>query len=88
MTESDQKVSVELLRNGASVYKAQLGDASAVPSLWGLWSYDGHWVLEVAHSTKRPAQDSTAGYDEIGEVVRDGQSLNAQQIHLRAKSDD
>jgi len=59
------------------VYSAALGDACVVPPLWGLWAYEGHWVLEAAH-VKAHRQGDSVTCDAVGEIVRDGQSLNAQ----------
>jgi hypothetical protein len=70
---------VQVFRNGAAMYTIPVGDASPIGSLRGLWTYDSHWVLEVAHVTQKwtPWQ-SEINFDVFGEVIRDGESLNRQ----------
>ncbi len=79
VTDTEGKVSVQVMRNGNPIYSDQLGDVGPVQNLWGLWTYDGHWVLEVArtrfNSTARP---SATDEQIAGDVVVDAKSLNAE----------
>jgi hypothetical protein len=58
---------VTLKRNGKDIYRIETGMASPVTSLRGLWTYDGHWVLETAYVTLD---------DVSGRLTRDGRLLN------------
>jgi hypothetical protein len=73
--EGDQRVFVDVSRDGEPVYSAALGDACVVPPLWGLRAYDDHWVLEAAH-VKTRQQGGTVTCDPVGDIIRDGESLN------------
>ena len=85
-TDKDQEVSVaisssvKVSRNGEVIYTIQVGTASteAIPNLWGLWAYDNHWVLEVAHATDNIIFSYANGSDVFGEIIQDGISLNKQ----------
>jgi hypothetical protein len=58
---------VTLKRNGKDIYRIKTGMASPVTALRGLWTYDGHWVLETAYVT----------LDRVsGRLTRDGRLLN------------
>ena len=70
--------SVKVSRNEEAIYTIQLGAAGATPNLWGLWAYDDHWVLEVAHATEKGLFSNAIGSDVLGEVIQDGISLNKQ----------
>lgn len=72
--------SVEVSHNGEIIYIIPVGTASteAIPNLWGLWAYDNHWVLEVAHATQKGVFSDAIGPDVLGEIIQDGISLNKQ----------
>jgi len=72
--------SVQVSRHGEVIYTIQLGTAStnAIPNLWGLWAYDNHWVLEVAHATQKGVFSDAISSDVFGEIIQDGISLNKQ----------
>jgi hypothetical protein len=58
---------VTLDRNGHEIYRIDIGMASPVTGLRGLWTYDGHWALETAYVT----------LDGVGgRLTRDGVVLN------------
>ena len=59
-----------VLRDGGEVYRQDLGVSGPVPLLRGLWTHEGHWVIEAA--TGGPM-----GGMPIGDVLVDGESLNA-----------
>ena len=58
---------VTLQRNDVEIYRIDTGMASPVTALRGLWTYDGHWVLETA----AVSSDATRG-----RLTRDGVVLN------------
>jgi hypothetical protein len=58
---------VTLDRNGSEIYRIDTGMASPVTALRGLWTYDGHWVLETALITTDAV---------MGRLTRDGLVLN------------
>lgn len=51
------------------IYTMPLGWTGPVPSLRGLWVYDGHWVVEAAKAD--PAYDMP-----LGQIILDGELLN------------
>lgn len=81
-----QKTAVQVSRNGQPVYTVPVGDASPAPNLLGLWGYDNHWVLEVAHTDRKqnPAKPNEIAFDVRGEIIRDGVSLNQQNGYEEA----
>lgn len=76
-TTGAQEVRAEVFENGEVIHTVQLGDPCAIPPLWGLWTYDGHWVLEAAR-VKARRQGGAITCDPTGQIIRDGQSLNEQ----------
>jgi len=76
-TTGAQEVRAEVFEDGEIIHTVQLGDLCAIPPLWGLWTYDGHWVLEAAR-VKARRQDGAITCDPTGQIIRDGQSLNEQ----------
>jgi hypothetical protein len=70
--------SVNVSRNGKVIYTIRLetSAADATPNLWGLWAYDNHWVLEVAHVTEKEVFSNIMYHDVFGEIIQDGISLN------------
>lgn len=78
-TEPWGKREVQVLRGDEPIYAIQAGDSSPYNSFQGLWFYDGHWVLEIAHVIQRRSPDSNAVSSEIkGQLVEDGVLLNDQ----------
>jgi len=76
--DGGQKVFVEVLREGETIYSTELGDVCVVSPLWGLWTYGDHWVLEAVH-VQAHRQDRAITCEPTGQIIRDGQSLNEQQ---------
>jgi len=68
---------VTLQQNGETIFEADVGDGSPIDPFHGLWVEDGHWVLEVAYVTVTQ-QDNVIYSDPVGQVYRDGISLNEQ----------
>jgi len=65
-------------RNGTEIYRNSTGPASPVEPLRGLWSFDNHWVLEVAPITEKKIGNNGIEIDTKGQLVEDGGSLNSQ----------
>jgi hypothetical protein len=82
---TNDTATVQVFRNGAAIYAISVGDASPINPLRGLWTYDNHWVVEVAHVVQKwtPWQ-SEIDFDVAGEVIRDGESLNRQHGYQEA----
>ncbi len=59
---------VSLYRNTSEIYRIDVGVCSPIMPLIGLWTYDGHWVLETA---------LLAPESIVGHITRDGELLNA-----------
>lgn len=58
--------SVILQSDGREIHRVEIGTPSPIEALRGLWTYDGHWVLETAYVT----HDSFGG-----RITRDGTTL-------------
>ena len=69
---------VMLQQNGETIFEAHVGDGSPMDPFQGLWYEDGHWVLEVAHVTRTIEDNNVINNDAVGQVYRDGVSLNEQ----------
>src|SRR5271157_1518180 len=69
---------VTVRRNGTEIDRIATGPASPVDPLRGLWSYDDHWVLEIARITEKKVGTNGIEVDAQGELVEDGRSLNDQ----------
>jgi len=62
-----QAQSVSLLQGDTLIFSAPAGFPSPAPALQGLWTFDGHWALELVMATP----------DEwLGQVYQDGALLN------------
>jgi lipoprotein-anchoring transpeptidase ErfK/SrfK len=68
---------VTLRQNGQIIFEVDVGDGSPIENFQRLLVEDGQWVLEVAHVT-RWMEGTTAYGDIVGQVYRDGVSLNEQ----------
>jgi hypothetical protein len=66
-----------VLRDGAEIYRMDLGIAGPVPLLRGLWTYDHHWVVEVAVG-------SAMGSMPLGGIIVDGELLNVAHNYEEA----
>ena len=64
---------IQLSRAGQVIYSASTGQPGPIPDLWGLWTFGGHWALEVLDNT-RPSGGT--GMTPAGQVILDGVSLN------------
>lgn len=72
-----QKVSVVVWLDKDKVYTTKAGDVSPTQALQGLWTYDGHWILEIASATAIVnGKDNARSYNIIGQIVKDGELLN------------
>jgi hypothetical protein len=76
-TPGGQRVVAEVFEDGNVVHTIPLGDPCAIPPLWGLWAYEGHWVLEAAY-VKARRQDGAIYCDPVGQIIWAGESLNEQ----------
>ena len=79
--ENNEKISVKLSRNGELIFTISLGDQSPVDPIQGLWPFQNHWVLEVAHCRKREVEEgphTSVYFDWNGEIIQDGKSLSKQ----------
>jgi len=84
---------VAVTRGDQELYRIDTGSASPIAALRGLWTYDGHWVLETAYITP----DSFAGrlsLDGALLVPREGyeeafnfQLLDGKPFHFFRKGD-
>ncbi len=66
-TQGAPQQSVEVSRGGKVIFTANAGMPSPVLPLQGLWTYDGHWVLEILLA------DANVW---AGEIFLDGELVN------------
>lgn len=72
-----QKVSVVVSLEKKKIYTIKAGDVSPTQALQGLWTYDDHWMLEIAFVTAIVnSKDNSRSYNTIGQIVQDGELLN------------
>lgn len=69
-------MTVDVSRQGELLYSIALSPTGAIPARWGLWAYDDHWALEIAHVILTRISPHEIGSHESGEVIRDGVPLN------------
>ena len=70
-------VTITVNRDGETIFEESAGDSSPTAPIRGLWMDDGHWVLEFAYITTNNI-DNTIYTDAVGQVYRDGVSLNEE----------
>lgn len=70
-------VTITVTRDGETIFEESAGDSSPTAPIRGLWMDDGHWVLEFAYITTTNV-DNTNYTNAVGQVTRDGVSLNEQ----------
>ena len=68
---------VDLTRNGTSIYKIPVGDSGPIGSLRGLWTYADHWALETAY-VKTHQTGNEIDSQATGQISLDGHLLNKQ----------
>jgi hypothetical protein len=59
------------------------GVISPINNFRGLWVYESHWFLEVAHVEENPV-DTNAAFVMWGEILYDGKSLNERYDYEEA----
>lgn len=76
--QANDRMLVDIVFGEEAIYSIDLGVSSPVKSLQGLWTYNDHWVLEVAHvSGQNDPQDGEESAVS-GQIIRDGVSLNEE----------
>ncbi len=60
---------LRILRDKDEIYIMDLGFGGPVPLLRGLWTFDGHWVVEAARA-------DPGGDMPTGQIIMDGELLN------------
>ncbi len=71
-----QKATVHVARLGQEIYSIPAGDGTPVKTLQGLWTYDNHWVLEIAYAAQKFSLPGLIDVQAAGQIVRDGDLLN------------
>jgi hypothetical protein len=74
--DADNRVGVEVISGGQTIYSIQLGDSSLINPLQGLWSSGDHWILEVVHVSQQINTENEVKSAWFGEIICDGLSLN------------
>jgi len=70
-------VYIEVLLGDQVLYLADAGQLSPLNPLQGLWSYDGHWVMEYAHVTMTKGEtENSVLTNATGHLVEDAALLN------------
>jgi hypothetical protein len=71
--EGSQTQIVEIVRSGETIFKTSAGLPSPVLPLQGLWTYDGHWALEILLAD----EDTWAGQIFLdGELINDAEDYD------------
>jgi len=83
-TGNTEKGTVEVSRDGETIYTIQGGDPSPITTLRGLWVYDNHWVLEVANVTEERNSQNEVSLDAFGQIIQDGEPLNERYGYQEA----
>ncbi len=75
---------MQVARNGQVIETLQAGDSSPIGTLRGLWTYAGHWVLEIAYVTNHTGADNSILSEAAGRIFLDGTLLNERQNYQEA----
>lgn len=68
---------VDILLGDEKIYTIQVGDVSPINSLRGLWTYNQHWILEVATITTTYNEMTNESVSvATGQIIEDGELLN------------
>ena len=70
-------IRIVVMLNDKVIYSMPAGEVSPLNALQGLWSYDGHWVVEVARvSYSYDEKHKEYIWHSLGQILRDDQDLN------------
>lgn len=68
---------VDILLGDKKIYTIQVGDGGPIHSLRGLWTYNQHWILEVATITTIYNEMTNESVSvATGQIIEDGELLN------------
>ncbi len=74
--QANDRIDVDVVFGEQTLYFAELGAPNPIQYIQGLWTYNGHWVLEtVGTSRQGESQDGLEGAGS-GQIIRDEGSLN------------
>jgi hypothetical protein len=61
---------VQIVQEGNVIFEIPIGELGPLPPVWGFWSHDGHWFLEIAKYIPGSEYPYTKG-----DVIQDGVSM-------------
>jgi hypothetical protein len=73
-----EPVSVQVARDGEVIYSIPAGVGSPINTIWGLWTYSNHWVLEIAYVNERITENNEITMEINGQIIQDGILINEQ----------
>jgi hypothetical protein len=63
---------IHVVYDGNEISQVNAGYPFAAPNIWGLWTYQDHWIMEYVNSFDNPY----GGRYTLGNIIWDGESLN------------
>jgi len=77
------RLTIEVMLSDNVIYSIPAGDVSPLMPLQGLWTFDGHWVVEVATvSQTYDARHNENVFQALGHIIKDSEDLNQSNAYL------
>lgn len=76
------QIAVEVMLDDTIIFNIPAGNVSPLPSLQGLWTYDGHWYVEIA--TVEETYDDVHNevtFQALGHIIKDGDDLDQRNAY-------
>lgn len=70
----DSKSFIHVLYDGEEISRVDAGRPFATPNVWGLWTYQNHWIMEYINLLEDPYGRSYM----LGNIIWDGESFNSK----------
>ncbi|MGB8252724.1 MAG: hypothetical protein WCF08_05885, partial [Anaerolineaceae bacterium] len=74
----NDRMGVDVVFGEQAIYSIGLGIPSPIQNLQGIWTYNDHWILEVAGMPQQNNSESGAKSLWVGQIIRDEVSLNEE----------
>jgi len=86
ITSNDNKpahLTIEVMQGDNVIYSIPTGDVSPLVPLQGLWTLDGHWIVEVATvSQTYDERHNENVFQALGHIIKDSEDLNQSNAYL------
>lgn len=71
------QLTIEVMLGDIVIHSIPAGDVSPLIPLQGLWTFDGHWIVEVASvSQTHDEMDNENVFQTLGLIIKDSEDLN------------